>query len=196
MSNSTSMLQRFGVKLFLEPSSTVSAQTCIRTFHRWIQTNAIDGLPIDVADYSHLVEGPHVLLVTQQGNYAVDVAENRSGLIYTQKQPRKEPLMERLMWTCSSVVNAGCLLEQDSTFDPRLIFRGNEIQFVANDRLLAPNTIETAKAVEPILDDLANQLFGGEEYEIVSKLESPDRFTANLIARSFSSLSTLRERMA
>ena len=101
------------------------------------------------------------------------------------------PLEEKL-----GAVGPGCLLEQDSTFDPRLIFRGNEIQFVANDRLLAPNTIETAKAVEPILDDLANQLFGGEEYEIVSKLERPDRFTANLIAKSFSSLSALRERMA
>jgi len=196
MSNPTSRLQRFGVKLFLEPSITASPQTCIRTFHRWIQTSAIDGLLIDVADYSHLVDGPHVLLVTHEGNYAVDVAESRLGLIYTQKQPREEPLIDRLMWACRSVVKASCLLEQDSTFNPCLTFRGNEIQFVANDRLLAPNTTETAKSIESILDNFAHKLFGGEEYEIVLNLECSDRFTANLIAKSFSSLSELRERMA
>ena len=42
-------------------------------FHRWIQTRAVDGLLIDVADYTHLKDGPQVLLAGHEGNYSMPI---------------------------------------------------------------------------------------------------------------------------
>ena len=61
-----------------------------RLLHRWIQI-AGSGcgkwtIAIDVADYTHLPDGPSVLLVGHEGNYALDCRDGRQGLYYYRKR--------------------------------------------------------------------------------------------------------------
>ena len=47
-------LQRIVLKIFLDEESVLEPSDVIPVFHPWIQTQAVDGLLIDVADYTHM----------------------------------------------------------------------------------------------------------------------------------------------
>ncbi len=70
-------LQRIVLKIFLDEESVLEPSDVIPVFHPWIQTQAVDGLLIDVADYSHMATGPCVLLVAHEGHYVLHRAGKR-----------------------------------------------------------------------------------------------------------------------
>ena len=72
MSHTIEDLQRIVVKFHLDDGSPVELDKVIPVFHRWIQTGAVEGLLIDVADYSHVPQGPGVMLIAHEGNYALE----------------------------------------------------------------------------------------------------------------------------
>ena len=145
-------LQRIAVKLFLTDDAVLEPRSVIPVFHRWIQTHAVDGLLIDVADYSHMATGPCVLLVAHEGHYALDRTDGRLGLQYTRTRPLEGPLADRLASITRTLLGAAQLLETESTLTGPVRFAGNEIECVANDRLLAPNDGATLAAIRPALD--------------------------------------------
>ncbi len=57
---------KFGIKLFCEPGTSPEAVALIPIFHRWIQERWLPLSLIDVADYSHVPNGPGVMLVTRR----------------------------------------------------------------------------------------------------------------------------------
>jgi len=50
-------IQKFAIKYFLEKGQSVEPETWFRTFNSWIPDEK-DEVWIDVADYSHVREGP------------------------------------------------------------------------------------------------------------------------------------------
>ena len=142
-------LQRIALKIFLDDEAAVEPADVIPVFHRWIQTQAVDGLLIDVADYSHMATGPCVLLVAHEGHYVLDRAGGRLGLQYARRRPLDGPLQDRLAVLGRILLRAGRLLETDRSLPGPVRFRGNEIECIANDRLLAPNIAETLTALGP-----------------------------------------------
>jgi hypothetical protein len=169
-------LQRFAVKIFAEPASAGEPSTIIPVFHRWIQERAVPGLLIDVADYTHLVDGPSVLLVAHEANYALDETGGRPGLSYTRKQPLDGTFGERLAAAAAALIAAARRLEQDTSrmTGGGIVFPGNEIAFAANDRLTAPRTAETETALRGELAAFGDRLFGGADVE-VQPLDDPAR---------------------
>ena len=107
-------VQRIALKLFLDEQSVLSPRDVIPVFHRWIQTRAVDGLLIDVADYTHLPTGPLVLLVGHEGRYVLDRSEDRLGLQYLRTQPLAGPLDARLRTVAGMLLRAARLLEEDT----------------------------------------------------------------------------------
>ena len=54
-------LQKFGIKLYLKANGNFNSKDFIPVFHNWIQDKVVDDhLLIDVADYSHIPDGPGV----------------------------------------------------------------------------------------------------------------------------------------
>ncbi len=188
-------LQRFGLKLFVDSAAVVSPHACVPIFHRWIQTGAVDGLLIDVADYTHLTDGPRVLLVAHEGNYGIDDAGGRPGLVYTRKQPLDGPFTDRIRAICRTLIGAARLLETETTFDPPVRFRGNEIELIANDRLLAPNTDETARALETLLRAFATTLFDRQSCEVARSAKEDDRLAVTVTVPQAEPLDTLLSRL-
>ena len=92
-------LERVGVKFFCDAGEAVELSELIPVFHRWIQTNALGRLLIDVADYSHMTEGPGVILVGHEGIYAMDETGGRRGLVYYVRRPVDGSLTEHLTGT-------------------------------------------------------------------------------------------------
>ena len=73
------------IKIFAQPNQPVNAADAIPVFHRWIQQRDLPELLIDVADYTHVPEGPGVLLIALEANYSLDYARNQLGLLYNRK---------------------------------------------------------------------------------------------------------------
>lgn len=173
-------LQRVALKVFLTDDSVLDPRDAIPVFHRWIQTHAVDGLLIDVADYAHLPTGPTVLLVAHEGHYSLDRTHGRLGLQYTRTRPLAGPLAERLQVLWRTLVSAARLLETDATLPGLVHFAGNEIDCIAHDRLSAPNTAETLAALQPTLESFLSGISADADWSCTRDPEpaAPFRVTA------------------
>ena len=190
-------LQRFALKLYLGPGSTLAPSACIEIFHRWIQQDAVPGLLIDVADYTHLTGGPQVVLVAHEGHYALDDADGRLGLVYTRRQRLEGTLPERLASAAGVLLSAARRLEQDTAdlADGGARFLGSEVAVVANDRLAAPQTDAATAALHAAAGTLGTRLFGSAAVEI-RPLGGSDRLGCLLATTASASLAELSARTA
>lgn len=169
-------LQRFRLKLFAEPGSAGAPSTIIPVFHGWIREHAVPGLLIDVADYTHLVDGPSVLLVAHEANYAIDETDGRPGLSYSRKRPLEGTFADRLATAAAALIGAARRLERDTSrmTGGGVTFPGDEIEFAANDRLAAPRSAEARNALRQELTGFGGRIFGGADVD-VRPLDDPDR---------------------
>ena len=189
-------LQRFSLKIFAEPASAGAPSTIIPVFHTWIQEHAVPGLLIDVADYTHLVDGPSVLLAAHEANYALDQTGGRPGLSYTRKQPLEGAFGDRLAVAAAALITAARRLEQDTArmTGGGIVFAGNEIEFASNDRLAAPRSADTENALRNELAAFSGRLFGDADVE-VRPLDDPARLGFSLKTAETVALDTLLSRV-
>jgi len=189
-------LHRIALKVFLTDDSNLDARDVIPVFHRWIQTQAVDGLLIDVADYTHLPTGPSVLLVAHEGQYALDRTDGRLGLQYTRTRPLEGSLAERLGGLGRTLVQAARLLETDATLPGPVRFAGNEISCVAHDRLLAPNTTATLTAFRPALEAFLQAVSAETDWSLTQEPDAGAPFGVRALASAPATLDTIASRLA
>ena len=159
-------LYKLGIKIFVVNPSAVGIRDFIRVFHSWIQEQKIEGhLLIDVHDYSHVQNGPGILLVAHEGNFSMDQAEGRLGLVYYRKQPVAGDSLKIAFEAARSAVR---LLEGESTLNG-IKFRTDEFLVFSNDRLLAPNTAEARAELELAI----KQAFPGATVSLAPRAADP-----------------------
>jgi hypothetical protein len=146
------------VKVFVD-GPRPELEAFIAVFHDWIKQHRIPELLIDVASYAHVPKGPGIALIGHEGDYYVDEAEGRVGLLYSRKRDAPAP-EERLPDVFRRALTAAALLEKESALNG-LRFRTDELLFRINDRLLAPASEATFAEVRPALDELCTKLFPG-----------------------------------
>ena len=103
-------LQRINVKFFLEDPASLAPQEAFKILNTWIPQTT-DQVLIDVADYSHVPDGPATLLVGHEANYSVDDGQGRRGLVYARKQPLPGSLPGRLRAALGATLRACRRLE-------------------------------------------------------------------------------------
>ena len=195
MTQSVEALHRFGLKLFAQPDGRVDCRAAIPVFHHWIQTGALgQQLLIDVADYTHLVDGPSVLLVGHDLNLSLDTAEGRLGLQCMQKRPGSGSFIERLTGLTRTLLMAARLLESEPAFDGRLRFVGKRLQFISNDRIIASPGEAAAATLSPPLRSLMAMLYPGQRHDLSSAQSSGDRLRMVLTADDPVPIETLLQR--
>src|SRR6266404_4210477 len=144
-------LYRIGVKIFVGNPEAVNLHEFIGVFQGWIQQQKIEGHQlIDVHDYSHVHNGPGILLVAHEGNFRMDEEDGRLGLFYYRKQPLQGGLEANLKAVLQIAQQACALLESEPALNG-IKFKSDEALVVANDRLLAPNDAMTRAKLEPII---------------------------------------------
>src|SRR5437868_13812684 len=118
-------VHRLGVKFFATDPAAIRLNDIIPIFHGWIQKQSIEGhLLIDVHDYSHMQDGPGILLVAHEGNFSLD----KSGLSYYRKAPTALAPQEHFTKILRSALQACRLLQKDA----QLTFNLDEIVIFAN----------------------------------------------------------------
>jgi hypothetical protein len=172
-------IQRLGIKIFATEPASVPLSDFIPVFHTWIQKRIIPNhLLIDIHDYSHINRGPGILLVAHEGNFSVDMADDRMGLVYYRKQPLEGSPESRFATIVKTALAACRLLEEEPAFAGRLRFRTDEMMVVANDRLHAPNDQNTFAELEPILAAGFKEALNGGDVKLESASGDPrERFT-------------------
>jgi len=193
---------KYELKFFLDDASDVELEEFIPVFHDWIQTQQLEELLIDVADYRHVPHGPGVVLVAHDAHYAMDLAEGRLGLLYSRRRethPSRgaiQGVADRLrsVWHCA--LTACQRLEAHPVLHGRLQFRGNELLLRCNDRLQAPNTPAAYDELCQYLEPFLATLYPGQRVEVEHVSENTSRLTVGIKVAEPLDVDTLLTRLA
>ena len=188
-------LQRIALKIFLDEETVLDPRDVIPVFHRWIQTSAVDGLLIDVADYSHMTSGPSVLLAAHEGYYAIEQSGGRLGIQYARRADQEGELADRLHAAARTLVKAGRLLETDDTLGGRVRFHGDQLECLANDRLRAPNRGETMEAFRPAFERLLGTMGPDDDWSLTQETDERERLSVRATSDADAALDLLEARL-
>jgi hypothetical protein len=173
---------RLGIKFFAADPASIRLEKFIPIFHGWIQKQSVTGhLLIDIHDYSHMHQGPGILLVAHEGNFSIDMSDGRPGLLYYRKKPTALSPVEHLTTIIRSALQACRLLEEDAS----IRFSTDELLIIANDRLSAPNNEETFAELQPVLAAALEQVLDKSDLGLTRANTDPkERFAVRVDMRS------------
>ena len=174
------VLEHVNVKLLLDHSGEIDLEPLVPVFHAWIQEQGRDELLLDVADYRHVFSGPGVILIGHEANYSVDNTGNRPGVRYNRKAAIEGSNQDRLKQAAVAALKACRRLESDTRLNSKFRFNGQEIEISINDRLLAPNTVQTRDSIQQELAAFLAKLFSGTGFDL-SYDESPRNLFSVLV---------------
>ena len=174
--------QKINLKFYTEDGERVSPESWRRALNSWIQGDPQEVL-VDVADYSHLHRGPVAVLAGHHANYAIDWSDGKLGLLYSRKQPLPGDFPGRLVAVYRALLEGCRRLEEDSSLGRRVSFQADRSVLILNDRLLAPNTDDTYKAILPDLDELLGTLYAGSPFAVSRDPDPKRRLTLEIVAQ-------------
>lgn len=157
-------LQRVGAKIPLADGRSIALERLVPVFHRWIRSAAdgaapVPGLLIDVADYAHVPDGPGMMLIAHEADYALDLGLGGPGLLYQQKRGATGTTAERIASSLASAVRAARRLETEPDLGGPRFEAGAPLVRVV-DRLRAPAEDATLERLRPDLVAAAVAIYG------------------------------------
>ncbi|MEL6319348.1 MAG: hypothetical protein AAFQ57_01685 [Cyanobacteria bacterium J06626_14] len=165
---------RFAVKFFTRSEPDIDDAAFIDIFHEWIRLKRLNHVMLDVADYRHVPEGPGIMLVTHEVNYAMDRNNGQFGLYAQRKLGDESTLQERVLELVKSTAQFGTLLEAESSLEGKLKLEGGMFHYIANDRLNLPNTEDAFNGIKGDLEAIAAEVYPGKAVSI-TRLENDPR---------------------
>lgn len=168
-------LQKINVKFFVEKGAEIPLGDFIPVFHRWIQENKLEGLLVDVAEYTHVNQGPGVLLIAHEGNYSLDEMDGKRGLLYNHKKGSGKKSEDHLKTAFQRALKACVLLEKENEAAGKLRFAANHLQVFLNDRLAASPNSEGHGKLEEALNPFLNWLYDREKYLLIPEHDPKKR---------------------
>ena len=187
---------RISAKIYVDNAASVDLDQVIPVFHRWIKDGSVPGLLIDVADYTHVPDGPGVMLIGHDRDYAMDMGSGRAGMACFRKRIAEGSLVERIRTTVHGALKAAAEFERNPAPHGALTFRTDELSIAILDRHEAPNTPEVYEAVRAAAQPLLDELFEGGEVAIepgVDDIREP--VTLKVTVRGAADLATLISRL-
>ena len=171
-------LERFCLKFFAHSGAEIDDAIFIDIFHEWIRHKKLGGILLDVADYRHVPDGPGIMLITHEINFAMDYGSGRFGLYAQRKLGRGQNQVNRILELIRATAAFGALLENDPRLTGALKLEAGNFHFISNDRLLAPNRLETFDELRPALHKAAALVYPGQAVSLTRLDNDPrDRLT-------------------
>ena len=162
-------------------NGSYSSKDFIPVFHTWIQTKLVkDHLLIDVADYSHIPDGPGVMLVAHEGHFSLDQENFQPSIMYMRKTEMEGDFKDRFNQVLSITTEAANRLRNnDITND--VDFISNSFRFIANDRLYAENTRDNQNIYKKEIQKAINNKYPDSKVEFEDFSSENERlaFTVN-----------------
>jgi len=188
-------LQKINVKFFAEKGDQVPLKDLIPVFHRWIQQDKLEGMLIDVTEYTHVHQGPGLLLIANEANYSLDEMDGKRGMLYNQKRTPEKSGEEHLKTAFRRALQACALLEKEPEAAGKLKFAVNHLQVFINDRLAAPHHSQTNEELEKVLKPLLDTLFDGAKYLLIAERDPKKRSGFEIKVEKAFGLETLLQKL-
>lgn len=185
----------FFIKFPANVRADYDAKELIPVFQRWIQNDALEGVLIDVANYTHVQEGPGVLLIGHEANWSLDFADGEPGLLYTRKREGLGDIETRLKEAFRLSLEACQLLTAEDSLANPISFNTGDFVFGINNRLLAPNDEETFADVREGLEMFLSWLFEGEKVQLQRDQRSRSRFNLRVLVAGRWTVARLLKRL-
>jgi hypothetical protein len=166
-------LVRIGAKLYADNPDVIDLAALVPVFHGWIQRQILDGLPIDVADYAHVPDGPGVMLIGHEADRSLDLGEGRPGVLYQRKRDGEGSLEQRF---AASIIAADGIADELEA-DPAVggvSFNRDEILLKITDRRRAPNDDGGLDVLRPAIEAAIATVRPGRAATIERAPEDPD----------------------
>jgi hypothetical protein len=185
-------MHKVQVKVFSK--EPVDAARYVPVFHRFIREHSLGELMIDVAEYSHVTNGPEVVLIGHESDYVLDQGQGRLGLLYCEKRAPVDP-QGAFVSALRRALTACVLLEKETSVQPPIAFRSDELLFRIADRLNAPNNDETLKFVQAELVAALERLYAGTRFEFLRVGSERELFSVAVRAPGAPPIADLLERL-
>ncbi len=156
----TTVPKRLAVKFNLAAEPQLHPADIMPIFQRWIQQRTVPGMLIDVIDYKHVPEGPGIVLIADEADYAWDLGAGQAGLRYIRKRALPDDLSDALRLCFERAVFAARQLEEEAPGAVVFDFAAAEISFL--DRLAYPNEDGVAASTQGALSELLPGLLGAD----------------------------------
>lgn len=164
------------VKLFADNLRADELEPFVPVFHRWIRDSVLDEMVIDVADYTHVPEGPGVVLIGHGSDYYVDAGENRPGLLYSRKRdlPEGAHLVEDGL---RRALRAAELLGKESELTTKPTFSHREVLIRIPDRLSLQNDDASFEGVRADVTAALERVFPERKFALTREGEPREPLT-------------------
>ncbi len=184
-------LQQINIKVFATEDSRINYTHFIKVFNRWMDEGEQDDY-LNYADYSHVDAGPGVLLISKRANYSIDNAWHQPGFLYNRKHNVDGDNSEKIRQALTKVLTKCKQLEASAELEDAVHFNGMDILFMVNNRRIAPNTPETAGAIQTALTPVLQQMYGSDDFTVERTSEDArERFALRISANCNKSISEL-----
>lgn len=155
---------RISIKFPVENPADVDLEAAIPAFHGWIQRQLTDVLLIDVADYKHVPDGPGVILVGHEGDFAIDMAPPGPGFMYTGKREWTGGFRDKIRDVLRHALIGCKQVEEEGKLG--LTFRTDEVRLAILDRLEAPNAAESFEAARAEIEPVFREVYEGVDVKV------------------------------
>jgi len=154
----TTVPKRLGVKFNLAQTPQLQPADIMPIFQRWIQDHTVPGMLIDVIDYKHVLNGPGVVLVADEADYAYDLGDGQPGLQYTRKRDLPDSLPAALRLSFEHALLGAQALDAEAPGDLVFDFTTAKISFL--DRMHYRNGPEVFAEVRAEVAEIVSAIYG------------------------------------
>jgi hypothetical protein len=175
-------LQNIQWKLHLDEKTVGDHHNWFKAFGTWIPDSP--EVFVDVADYSHVQDGPVIFLSGHNECYTLDATSRRLGLLYERRQPVDGTTAEKLHASFRTTLAHAALLEADAVFPVKPRFLAGDVKFIVNNRAIAPNDDETLATLKPELDALFTKVYGAGNYTLEREQDKRQRFMVHVKSKA------------
>jgi len=169
-------LQHLVVKIPVEGPLGIDPAKVVDVFHQWVAAQSVAGVVlVDVAELLHVPDGPGVLAVGVEADYALDHTGGLWGVLYRRKSVLSGTNSERVAQALEAAGQAAARLEE--AFGGALKFSRTEFELIVNDRAIAPNTPESYAQGIPEIEAALKSLLGSGDFQLTRHDREPrERF--------------------
>lgn len=163
--------RRIAIKFFLKDPRHSDPELIVWLFNTWIQDQLIDDVLIDVVNYSHVPDGPGIILIGHETDYALDLTDGKAGLLVTLKRGSFPTLRDAIAELLKRAEKGIQLLESGTANHAAVVVDNNQFTITFLDRLQYPNATYQFDQVVPELEQAATEVLGAQwlEAEVVNE---------------------------
>jgi hypothetical protein len=158
-------LQHLVVKIPVAGPLGIDPAKVVDIFHKWVAGQSVVGVTlVDVAELLHVPDGPGVVAVGVEADFALDHTGGIWGVVSRRKDLRPGTNAEKVAQAFAAAAQAAVWLEE--AFAGALKFSRTEFELIVNDRGIAPNTKETYAKAIPEIEAALRSLLGHGNFSL------------------------------